>query len=136
MKGILYFLTLILLFSCKENSKNNQQYVFNQPEYITIDTTMAYFSFIKKYVQENKKKLRKSNYYIMSIYDNNDNGLRIKFTATTHYNAFNGRTPLHFFRFLEDTIFVFTGLDMITKVDSPYKKKIENCRSTGSSTCI
>ena|ERR1035437_9763543 len=126
MKTLIYYILIAFcMFSCKE--KQADKLILNQPINLSVDTTLRFFPLVKKYIQEINKRDNGVTHFILAFYyHENVEELRIKITAIKTFESFNGRLPNYYFKYKNNLIFVFTGIDMISKFDPIYIKNIKS----------
>ena len=129
-KSIIIIVIVSMFYCCNKNQTGKNQIgkiILCQPDSITLDTTLGYFSLVKKYIELTKKNDKGINRFILAFYyHENVEELRIKITAIKTFDSFNGRLPNYYFKYKNNLIFVFTGIDMISKFDPIYIKNIKS----------
>jgi hypothetical protein len=121
---IMTLVILSFLYGCKDI---NTGMILHQPNSITFDTTLPYFRFVRQYINQINKNEGNINQFILAFYyHENDEELRIKVTGVSNFESFNKRLPNYYFNFKHNIIYVFTGIDMVGKMDSIYIKTIKS----------
>ena len=69
----------ICMFSCKETKTD--KLTLEQPEKILLDTTMQYFTFVKKYIEDVNTTNNDIRYFILLICNNDEWELHLKIAA-------------------------------------------------------
>jgi|WetSurMetagenome_2_1015567.scaffolds.fasta_scaffold338294_1 hypothetical protein len=118
---ICYIILMVGLISCKEKPVN--EIALNQPMSISLDTTLSFFPIVKKYIQERKYK-DNANKFLLVLY-NDESTLRIKITAAEGQIAFSPNLPSYYFRYKDNLMLIFTGVDKISELDPDYIRFIK-----------